>query len=204
MPLAVLHKPIYARRIQILSSLIAEQLRENDRVLDIGSGSGELAAQIAKRASDNQRTISIQGAEKHPRGDEAVETIAFDGYTIPVDDGHYDVTILADVVHHEEDYMKLLREAVRVTKRYLIIKDHVANGFLAYPRICFMDWAANNPYGVKCLYRYFSVAQWKEHYAELGLTIEKEWRTIRLYPEPFNFIFGNRLQYLAVLEKTTS
>jgi SAM-dependent methyltransferase len=201
MPLACLHKPIYARRIEVLSSLIAKQLRENDRVLDIGSGSGELAAQIGKRASESDIVITIQGAEKHPRGDESVETIAFDGYAIPVADGHYDVTILADVVHHEEDFMKLLREAVRVTKRYFIIKDHVANGFLAYPRICFMDWAANNPYGVKCLYRYFSVAEWQQHYEELGLTVAHELQSIRLYPEPFNFIFGNELQYFAVLKK---
>lgn len=201
MPLALLHKPIYARRISVLSKIISEYVSSGDRVLDIGSGFGALAEKIREEASVAGKEIDIQGIEKHPRGNEKVETLSFDGYEIPCEDRTYDVTILADVVHHEEDYMRLLKEAVRVTKKYLVIKDHTANGVLGHQRICFMDWAANNPYGVKCLYRYFSAKEWGEIYEALGVSVEHELESIRLYPEPFNMIFGNSLQYLAVLRR---
>ncbi|MDE0826206.1 MAG: class I SAM-dependent methyltransferase [Akkermansiaceae bacterium] len=201
MPLAFLHKPIYARRIEVLSKIIEPHLSSGDHILDIGSGGGALAAKLRSEAAAAGKEIAIQGIEKHPRGGEEVETLSFDGYQIPCEDGHYDMTILADVVHHEEDYMQLLKEAVRVTKKYLVIKDHTPRGLLGYRRICFMDWAANNPYGVKCLYRYFTAEEWREIYESLGVSVKVELESIRLYPEPFNLVFGNSLQYLAVLSR---
>jgi SAM-dependent methyltransferase len=201
MPLAFLHKPIYERRITVLSQIITNYLHEDDKVLDIGSGSGALAHQISQFASEQGIKHSIEGLEKFARGNEKIKTTAFDGYNMPYEDNYFDITILADVVHHEEDYMRLLQEAVRVTKRYLIIKDHKAVGILGHQRICLMDWAANNPYGVKCLYRYFSSAEWHSIYTKLGLTIVDELNSMRLYQQPFNLIFGNQLQYFSVLEK---
>jgi len=201
MPLAFLHKPIYEKRIGILSSMISSHLKEGDRILDIGSGFGALGKRIEETSKKSGIEVKVQGLEKHARGGELIETLSFDGYNIPSEDSSYDVVILADVVHHEEDYMRLLKEAARVTRRFLIIKDHTANGFLGHQRVSFMDWAANSPYGVKCLYRYFSASEWADIYEKLGLEIEKEITSIRLYQEPFNFIFGNRLQYLAILSK---
>lgn len=196
--LAALHRPIYEKRVAVLVSLIQAHLRDGDRVLDIGSGSGVLGRRLLEAASTAGRKISVRGLEKHPRGGEAVETLAFDGYRIPSADGAHEVVILADVVHHEEDYETLLREAVRVCGRFLILKDHTPCGFLGHARTCFMDWAANNPYGVPCLYRYFQAEEWRTLLGGMGMEVVEEHRSLRLYPEPFNFVFGNRLQYFAV------
>lgn len=199
--LSHLHQPIYENRITVLSELISDHVQTGDRILDIGSGGGALAHRILQRCKELGKEIQIHGLEKHARGNEQIPTESFDGDTIPYEDNHYDAVILADVVHHEENYMRLLEEATRVTSRLLILKDHVPTGFLGYQRICLMDWAANNPYGVKCLYRYFTANEWREIFEKLGLKSKKELTSIKLYQEPFNFIFGNRLQYLAVLSK---
>ena len=199
--LAALHKPIYEHRIEVLADLIVSHLQEGDRVLDIGSGFGGLAAKIQEKAEATGLEIDIKGLEKNVRGSELVETLSFDGYKIPTEDDSYDVTILADVVHHEEDYMRLLTEVARITKRNLIVKDHTPNGFLGQQRISLIDWAANNPYGIKCLYRYFSVKRWREIFLDVGFDVENEHQSIRLYQQPFNFFFGNRLQYLLVGKK---
>lgn len=198
--LKYLHAPIYARRLEVLSDLIVRDLVAGDRVLDIGCGSGLLGARVRDHAGCPDRVV-VTGCEKHPRGGEPIPIIASDGYTIPVPDAAFDVSILADVVHHEPEPERLVREVVRVTKRLLIVKDHTPRGILGYARTCFMDWAANSPYGVPCLYRYMSQDEWQGVYARHGLSIRTELSSMTLYPWLPNLVFGGRLQYYAVLEK---
>lgn len=200
--LAKLHEPIYKRRIEVLSKLICQQLQTQDRVLDVGCGNGTLAAAIQNHPQC-PKNVTLSGAEKNPRGNEAIEVQAFDGYKIDAADNSWDVTILADVVHHEVDAMKLLREVARVTARTILIKDHKAEGFLSYQRICFMDWAANKPWGIPCLYRYYSAQKWQEICQEIGFEIDFELKSIDLYPFGWNQFFGKKLQYFAAAQKIT-
>jgi SAM-dependent methyltransferase len=200
MLLKTLYKPVYLRRIEVLSNMIASHLEPEDQVLDIGSGSGQLGKAILDHSACPER-VEVLGCEKNLRGREAIETFEFDGYSIPASDAQYNVTILADVVHHEEEPDRLLKEVLRVTKRILIIKDHIPAGVLGYFRICFMDWAANKPYGVNCLFRYFTVEQWHKKYHKFNLKIIREETSIDLYPPVYNEVFGKKLQYFAVLRK---
>ncbi len=195
-----LHKPVYEKRIKVLSDLIVPKLQDDEHLVDVGSGYGGLGNAILEEAQGTKR-ITVTGLEKKPRGGEKIETVGFDGYSIPAKDEEYDVTILADVVHHEEKPMELLKEVARVTKRMMIIKDHIPQGILAQSRISLIDWAANDPYGVKCLYRYFTVEQWQDIYKELGMTIGEEITSINLYPPLINMLFGKRLQYIAFVYK---
>ena len=57
----------------------------------------------------------------------------FDGRTIPFDDGTFDAVTFVDVLHHTDDATVLLREAARVASTAVVIKDHLADGFLAKP-----------------------------------------------------------------------
>jgi hypothetical protein len=64
-----------------------------------------------------------------------------------------------------------------------------------------MDWAANAPHGVKCLYDYPTAAGWRQRFADAGLTVVEERTAMPLYPAPYRFVFTKGLQYLAVLKK---
>lgn len=196
----ILHEPVYEHRLDVLSDLITAQLRENDRVLDIGCGGGMLGHRILHRGACPAGVV-VEGIEKFQRGGEPINVTAYDGDKMPFEDGSFDVVILADVLHHEEEELALLQDALRVTRRAVIIKDHKPDGIFARPRICFLDWAANNPYGVKCLYRYHTRPEWDGIYKKLGLQVVAEEQTIDLYPPVFNEVFGRRLQYFAVLER---
>jgi ubiquinone/menaquinone biosynthesis C-methylase UbiE len=194
-----LHEPIYRRRIAVLSELIAAQLKNGDAVLDIGCGNGVLGAAILA-SSSCPAEVTVQGLEKAKRGGEPIEVIAHPGGPLPFADRSVDVVILADVLHHELQEDELLAEAARICRRILIIKDHKPEGLLSYPRICFMDWAANQPHHVKCLFRYHTRAEWQQIFAAHHLRPVTEKASLNLYPLGLNFVFGRRLQYFAVVE----
>lgn len=195
-----MHKPIYESRMRELVRVIVPHLREGDRVLDVGCGNGTLGRAIMN-APGCPKGVVVEGLERAVRGGEPITVHPYDGVTMPMADGSYDMVIVADVLHHEPDPERLLRECRRVSRRLVVIKDHQVAGLLAQQRISFMDWAANAPYGVPCLYRYNTPAQWQQVPVSLGMKVEAEHAGMNLYPAGWNLLFGRRLQYMVFLRK---
>ncbi|MFG0257050.1 MAG: class I SAM-dependent methyltransferase [Phycisphaerales bacterium JB043] len=198
--LRFLHAPIYASRLRVLSDAIVTHLREGDRVLDVGCGSGMLATSIRSHSTCPER-VHLEGLERVARGNEPIPVTQYDGVRIPFEDDAFDIVIVADVLHHEEHPDRLLGECARVSSRGVIVKDHKPEGLLAQQRISFMDWAANAGYDVPCLFRYNTRARWHETFASMGLTVLDELTSMSLYPPLVNLVFGRRLQYLALVSK---
>jgi len=201
--LKLIHKPIYERRLEILAEKIISHLDPGDKVLDIGCGSGMLGAAVLKHA-DCPSGVTYRGLEKYKRGGEPIEVLEYEAGRLPFGDHAFNVVVLADVLHHEDQEGFLFSEAARVSKRFLLVKDHKPEGFLGFWRICFLDWAANNPYGVRCLYRYHTLNEWHALFEEHGLVLISEETSIDLYPPLFNLLFGRRLQYIAVLRRLST
>src|ERR1044071_1297130 len=152
--LASLHAPIYEARLRVLTGIILPHLRVRDRVLDVGCGSGTLGAWLRSEAASRRLDVEVSGLERLPRGGEPIGVTSYAGGRFPYADRTFDVVIVADVLHHEAQPLALLRECVRVSKRLLVIKDHQLSGPLAKMRVSLIDWAANAPYGVQCLFQY--------------------------------------------------
>jgi SAM-dependent methyltransferase len=198
--MARLHASVYASRIRGLVGRIAPVLREGDQVLDVGCGIGALGRALMDSPA-SPKNVAVSGLERVRRGNEMIPVDEYDGRTIPHPDKSFDVVILADVLHHEPDPDRLLAECMRISRRLIIIKDHKPDGPLAYQRICLLDWAANDPYSVPCLYRYSTLAEWQETFRKHRLQIDQEWTRLRLYPFPYWLFFTDRLQYMAVLRR---
>lgn len=198
--MSAMHRPIYERRLAALVEAIVPHLKPGDEVLDVGCGNGTLGHAIMNDARCPER-VRVRGLERFPRGGEPIEVIGYDGGRFPLDDGSVDVVIVADVLHHEPDPDSLAGECARVAGRSLIIKDHQVRGFLAQQRISFIDWAANAPYGVPCLYRYNTPGQWASLRDRLGLVAVEERTGMRVYPPVFEQCFGGSLHYFAVLAR---
>jgi len=196
--MSAIHTPIYNHRLRVLLDAIIPHIKAGDEVLDVGCGNGTLAAAIAA----DPRTppdVRVRGLERYPRGGEPVEVIPYDGERMPFDDGAIDVVIVADVLHHEPNPQHLAEECARVAGRHLIVKDHQIKGILAQQRISFLDWAANAPYGVPCLYRYNTPREWVDFRERLGLNPVELRDGMHIYPFGFEQIFGGSLHYFAVL-----
>ena len=198
-----LHAPVYEFRLRVLSEYIVPEIHEGDRVLDIGCGGGALAEALLDHHECPQR-VTIRGVERFKRGNEPIEVDEYDGERLPYEDRSFDVVILADVIHHDEQPLRLLNEASRVCRRTLIIKDHLRHGPFAQWRLSLLDWAANHPYGVKCLYRYYTAYEWRALLESVEGELERVVQWMPLYPPPYSWIFTPGLQFLAVLSAPPS
>jgi SAM-dependent methyltransferase len=87
-----MHGPVYRRRLEVLSAMIVERLRENDRVLDVGCGGGALGTAILAHAKC-PRGVTVTGLERAVRGGEPIKVVAYDGVRMPFDDKSFDVAI---------------------------------------------------------------------------------------------------------------
>lgn len=196
--MSAMHAPIYNHRLRVLLDAIIPHIKEGDQVVDVGCGNGTLAAAIAADPR-TPANVTVRGLERYPRGGEPIEVIPYDGTRFPFEDGEIDVVIVADVLHHEPDPDHLADECARVTGRALIVKDHQTRGLLAQQRISLLDWAANAPYGVPCLYRYLSPSEWVAFRERLGMSPVEVKDGMKIYPFPFEQFLGGSLHYMAVL-----
>jgi hypothetical protein len=109
--------------------------------------------------------------------------------------------MFVDVLHHTNNIREVLIEASRVSRRFVLIKDHLSESPIDFYTLKFMDWVGNRPHGVVLPNNYQSRSQWDTYFANAQLSL-KAWRDqVPLYPFPFSGIFGRKLHFVALLEK---
>src|SRR5216683_5595652 len=192
------HALVFQRRTRVLAEMLAAQIPQGARVLDIGCGDGTIASLIAQFRPD----ISIQGVEFLVRPECKIECRAFDGASLPFPDGSFDVCLFVDVLHHTPDPAILLREAVRVSRSFVLLKDHLDENIFDDMTLRFMDWVSNRPHGVVLAYNYQSRRQWAEYFSRCGLAVTAWTTRVPLYPPPVSFVAGRGLHFVALLGKT--
>jgi SAM-dependent methyltransferase len=196
---AALHESlVVARRNAALARAIAAALPQGVRVLDVGCGDGRLAQALQRLRSD----LSIRGLDIEVRPNAAIEVLAFDGRVIPLQEGAVDVVLLCDVLHHVPDGEGLLREAKRVARRFVVIKDHFAESRWDAALLAFMD-VVGNPRSVPQPRNYLSERAWRALWARVGLVPQEPiTRTLALYRPPLDRLFDRTLHFVARLEHT--
>jgi SAM-dependent methyltransferase len=191
------HAFVFERRTRVLAEMLAAQIPQNTRVLDVGCGDGTVSSLIAQLRPD----VSICGVEFLVRPGCKIECRAFDGASLPFPDESFDVCLFVDVLHHTGDPEILLREAVRVSRSFVLLKDHLDENVFDDATLRFMDWVGNRPHGVVLTYNYQSRAEWAEHFSRCGLA-EASWSTqVPLYPAPFSLLVGRGLHFVSLLRK---
>jgi SAM-dependent methyltransferase len=194
------HAFVFERRTRVLAEMLAPQIPQRASVLDIGCGDGTIGSLIAQLRPD----ISIQGVEFLVRPACKIACHRFDGSSLPFPDGSLDVCLFVDVLHHTQDPAVLLREAVRVSRSFVLLKDHLDENVLDDVTLRLMDWVGNRPHGVVLTYNYQSRKEWVGHFSRWGLE-EASWTTrVPLYPPPFNLLVGRGLHFVSLLRKKSS
>lgn len=187
---------VYGRRIEVLARHLAELLPRDASVLDVGCGDGRLDQVVKGHRPD----LDIEGIDVLLRPRTFISVKLFDGAVIPHPDRSFDAVTFVDVLHHTHDPAVLLREAARVARSCVIVKDHTMDGPLSGPLLRFMDWVGNERHGVVLPYNYWSSARWSRAFAEVGLTVGEDRRRLGIYPPVADWVFGDGLHRLTRLD----
>jgi len=183
------------RRARVLSEQMAPLFPLASRVLDIGSGDGQIAMLIKQIRPDVQTTA----VDVLLRSDTRIPVQLYNGRSLPFEEGSFDMCMLVDVLHHAQEPLMLLGEARRVCRRAIVIKDHALEGVFARETLGFMDQVGNRRHGVALPHIYWSLAEWMEAFESLELSVESWSQRVPLYPWPLSFWFGRSLHFIAKL-----
>jgi SAM-dependent methyltransferase len=186
---------VFPRRVRRLAELLSELIPQYSTVLDVGCGDGLIAKLIAERRTD----VSVHGIDILVRSNTHIPVSAFDGRIIPFPDDSFDVVMLVDVIHHVAEGQLILREAARVARQRVLVKDHNCNGLLAQPTLRFMDWTGNAHHGVALPYNYWSRDEWRQAFPGAALVPGKYREDLGLYPWPASLLFERSLHFLVEL-----
>jgi len=191
---------VHRRRVDVLARELSQLVEPNSSVLDVGTGDGLLAS----RVRDSIASLDVRGVDTLVRPGCLVPLQEFDGHVLPYGDASFDYVMFVDVLHHTDDPEALLREASRVARRAVLIKDHLLEGVGAGATLRFMDWIGNARHGVVLPFNYWRRRQWSSAFARLALDVTFWKVDLRLYPTVANWLFGRSLHFIARLERGPS
>lgn len=126
-----------------LARLVNEQKLDRFTLLDIGTGSGDIPAMIARWARRQQITARISGLEREAvtveeavvqtRSYPEINILRGDAMAPPFSAGSFDFVLTSQLLHHfkDEQIIALLRTWARLARRGIIVSDLVRHP-LAY------------------------------------------------------------------------
>jgi SAM-dependent methyltransferase len=190
-------KVVSDRRVRVLADILASQMPRDASVLDVGCGNGKIGSLLAA----NRRDLSIEGVEVATRPGCLIPCHSFDGMHLPFADGTFDVCMVVDVLHHTDDICLLMREVARVSRSFVLIKDHICENKLDRNILKVMDWVGNRPHGVRLTFNYQSHLAWTRHFAECSLIVTRWTNDVPLHSFPLSLITGRKLHFVSLLQK---
>lgn len=184
---------LFPIRTKYLTDRLASYLGESNNILDLGSSDGKLASQLQKRIS----RAKFIGIDTNVQPKTHIKIIKYDGLKIPFSDNFFDTVMIVDVLHHDIDYKKIINEAKRVTKKYILIKDHYFENKIDFITLKVADYLGNKPYGISLPFNYYKVSQWQKLFNKIGVTIVKTEKFRYNFLDPCKHII-----FLLVLDKS--
>jgi ubiquinone/menaquinone biosynthesis C-methylase UbiE len=153
------------------AKLIGNFLKSSKSIIDIGAGSGGLANYLKYKGFD---VIPVDVVDKNLYNN--LSPVIYDGKHLPFEDEAFDVSMLITVLHHCHYPEQVFSEAVRVSKRKLIILEDVYSNAIMKHLTWFMDSLVNmefkgHPHTNK------SEAEWETLFRRHNLKVKKKTKT---------------------------
>lgn len=186
------------RRIEGIATAVCRLLPDAPmRILDVGCGDGSLAHEIAKQRVG----LEFEGVEVVLPSQCRVPIQRYDGVVLPFEEQAFDAVLCADMLHHTKSPVDVLREACRVAKTYVVVKDHICDTALDRVILTSMDWLGNVGSGVPLPFRFLSSRQWRDLFAALPYQETGRIKSLRYWGWPLRTILDRGFHFVAVLQR---
>ncbi len=187
------HKPlVFDKRVQVIAAHMASMLPDEGAILDVGCGDG----QICKLILDRNPGLAYQGLEVVERPSCEIPMKMYDGDTLPYEDKSFDFVTFVDVLHHTVSPQATIREAARVARKGIVLKDHICETPMNRSILSFMDKVGNVSHGVSLPDNYRSRNQWSEAFAAVRLKKDAYTEKLGLYPALVRPVFEHGLHFV--------
>jgi SAM-dependent methyltransferase len=197
--LAAHHHTVRLPRTERIARAVAAQIGQARSLLDVGCGEGSVAVAIAERVGARR----VAGVDIKIQPGVPIEAVAYDGLHLPFPDGTFEAVVISDVLHHCQDPVAVLREALRVASRIVAIKDHFNFGPVSEKLLLWMDQIGNASHEIHVRGTYFGPRAWAEMVeAAGGRFTGLEW-PLQIHDYPFRLVTQDRLQFAAGIERAS-
>ena len=153
---------------------ILPYIKPYSEVLDIGSGSGIIAKQIANKLKVKIALVDVVDKKKVD-----LPLTLYNGNKLPFKDKSFDAALLIFVLHHAEDPQVVLSEAKRVVRDKIIVYEDIITRNPFDKIDSFLHgFAFNKAWNLQNEATFKSEMEWREIFKKLDLKI------IKVYPLP--------------------
>jgi ubiquinone/menaquinone biosynthesis C-methylase UbiE len=159
----LLLKYLYRKRAVYYSGLIKDYIKKNEKVLDIGAGSGYIAEILSKKADLTLLDIKDYNQTRLPLK-------LYDGKNIPFKDNSFDAALILTVLHYAPETEKFLKEVKRVSRKIIIIDDVYKTKFGKFA-INLNDAIISNTVGVFTKFNFKTDTELKRIFQNLNLRV---------------------------------
>lgn len=171
--------PIAESCARVLADALSEALPAEARtVLDVGCGDGAIARLIQERRPE----LLFIGVDTIAQPKRHIPVTVYDGKRLPFVDAAFDVVMFVDLLRRTDDPSVLLREAKRVARDSLVLKDHASDGALSRSLLRLIDRVGDLRRGGRRPSNRWTSAQWRAVFQSLGLTPRGDRRALGLHP----------------------
>lgn len=137
---------VLERRAQRMAALVAGELHDGEAILDIGCGDLRIGADVARSMNvewTGVDTVDYRGPIGARAESEKLHFRQYAGEVLPYGPASFDVVMLAFVLHHCADPLAVLDEAIRVSRRRLIIFEATPRNPIEFWIAMPYDWFVN-------------------------------------------------------------
>lgn len=154
-------------RAEQIFNLIEEFLNKEEIILDIGCGSCNIV-EILNQNNYNVVSLDIKNLSIV----DEIKPILYNGTNMPFKDNTFDLSIILTVLHHTDKQDEVLKEAMRVTKKRILIIEDIYNNQIDKFITQIVDSLINleirgHPHSNR------NDQEWKEYFKNLGLKISE-------------------------------
>ena len=163
-------KPLLLIKAEKIESLCKPYLK--GKVLDVGAG----RCYISKRLKNIG--LKVTCLDVNDLGRAGMKVVTYNGRDFPFKNDQFDSALIAYVLHHCEDPLRVLNEAIRACKGNIVIFEDTKPS----PITNAMDFLSNKLRNVDTPFKFRARSEWMKVFKKLNLkvidvqhNVEKEW-----------------------------